>query len=104
MLFFLLALVAYGWYVRKPELRRYLVVVALFAVGLMAKPQVITFPFVLLLWDYWPLRRVKLSKVAQRGFSALIFEKLPLFALSAASAIITMKAQSGGGPARSDLA
>ena len=104
MLFFLLALGAYGWYVRKPELRRYLVVVALFAVGLMAKPQVITFPFVLLLWDYWPLRRVKLSnKVAQRGFSALIFEKLPLFALSAASAIITMKAQSGGGAVRSDL-
>ncbi|PYV52431.1 MAG: hypothetical protein DMG96_00490 [Acidobacteria bacterium] len=108
MLFFLLALGAYDWYVRKPELRRYLVVAALFALGLMAKPQVITFPFVLLLWDYWPLRRVgsphELSnKVALRRVSSLIIEKLPLFALSAASAIITMKAQSAGGAVRSDL-
>jgi len=108
MLFFLLALGAYGWYVRKPEVRRYLVVAALFALGLMAKPQVITFPLVLLLWDYWPLGRVGSThefsnKVAQRGFSSLVIEKLPLFALSAASAIITMKAQSAGGAVRSDL-
>jgi len=108
MLFFLLALGAYGWYVRKPELRRYLVVAALFALGLMAKPQVITFPLVLLLWDYWPLGRVGSThefsnKVAQRGFSSLVIEKLPLFALSAASAIITMKAQSAGGAVRSEI-
>src|SRR5437016_12390578 len=108
MLFFLLALGAYGWYVRKPELRRYLVLAALFALGLMAKPQVITFPLVLLLWDYWPLGRVGSThefsnKVAQRGFSSLVIEKLPLFALSAASAIITMKAQSAGGSVRSEI-
>ena len=108
MLFFLLALGAYGWYVRKPEVRRYLVVAALFALGLMAKPQVITFPLVLLLWDYWPLGRVGSThefsnKVAQRGFSSLVIEKLPLFALSAASAIITMKAQSTGGAVRSEI-
>jgi len=108
MLFFLLALGAYDWYVRKPELRRYLVVAALFALGLMAKPQVITFPLVLLLWDYWPLGRVGSTrefsnKVAQRGFSSLVIEKLPLFALSAASAIITMKAQSAGGAVRSEI-
>ena len=108
MLFFLLALGAYGWYVRKPELRRYLVLAALFALGLMAKPQVITFPLVLLLWDYWPLGRVGSThefsnKVAQRGFSSLVIEKLPLFALSAASAIITMKAQSAGGAVRSEI-
>ena len=108
MLFFLLALGAYGWYVRKPEVRRYLVVAALFALGLMAKPQVITFPLVLLLWDYWPLGRVGSTrefsnKVAQRGFSSLVIEKLPLFALSAASAIITMKAQSAGGAVRSEI-
>ena len=108
MLFFLLALGAYDWYVRKPEVRRYLVVAALFALGLMAKPQVITFPLVLLLWDYWPLGRVGSThefsnKVAQRGFSSLVIEKLPLFALSAASAIITMKAQSAGGAVRSEI-
>src|SRR5208282_2884117 len=75
MFFFLLALGAYRWYALKPrvdrgvphtshrqweggKIGRYLVVVVLFALGLMAKPQVITFPCVLLLWDYWPLQRM----------------------------------------------
>ena len=58
MMFLLLALGAYGWYTRKPRAPRYLVVAGLFALGLMAKPQVITLPFVLLLWDYWPLHRM----------------------------------------------
>ena len=55
MMFFLLALGAYRWYAAKPKVGRYAVVAVLFALGLMAKPQIITFPFVLLLWDYWPL-------------------------------------------------
>ena len=58
MTFFLLALGAYGWYARRPGVGRYLAVAALFALGLMAKPQVVTLPFVLLLWDYWPLGRI----------------------------------------------
>ena len=58
LLFFLLALAAYPRYVRQPKPRRYCLVAVLFALGLMSKPQVITFPFVLLLWDYWPLRRI----------------------------------------------
>ena len=58
MLFFLLALGAYRWYAADRKPGRYAVVAVLFALGLMAKPQVITFPFVLLLWDYWPLRRL----------------------------------------------
>jgi len=58
MLFFLLALYAYGSYARRVSLKRYAVVAVFFALGLMAKPEVITFPFVLLLWDYWPLRRM----------------------------------------------
>ena len=58
MTFFLLALAAYGWYARNPRVGRYIVVAVLFALGLMAKPQVITLPFVLLLWDYWPLQRL----------------------------------------------
>ena len=58
MLFFLLALYAYAWYAREPGFRRYAAVAFLFALSLLAKPQAITFPFLLLLWDYWPLRRI----------------------------------------------
>jgi len=104
MLFFLLALGAYRWYVRELRVTRYVVVALLFALGLMAKPQVITFPFVLLLWDYWPLRRMFAEEpgassqetaagIVPRSFSYLVVEKLPWFALSAASAVMTIKAQ-----------
>ncbi len=112
MLFFLLALGAYRWYVQwvpHPSHRRweggrigrYLLVALLFALGLLAKPQVITFPFVLLLWDYWPLQRMitkdnesarPAGAIPARSFLWLVLEKLPLFALSAASALITMAA------------
>jgi protein O-mannosyl-transferase len=101
MVFFLLALGAYRWYAREPRLDRYLLVAVLFALGLLSKPQVITFPFVLLLWDYWPLQRMITKEhdsagpagaIPARSFSWLVLEKLPLFALSAASAVITMAA------------
>lgn len=96
--FFLFATIAaYVWYARRPGWRRYLLVVALFAAGLMAKPMVITLPFVLLLLDYWPLNRAAglttAAETPQRRVSALLLEKLPLLALSAASAWITLKAQ-----------
>ena len=109
MLFFLLALGAYRWYVREPRTSRYVVVAALFALGLMAKPQVITLPFVLLLWDYWPLRRMAIAgheaafdttddaPPPQRSLSWLIGEKLPLLALCGASAFVTMHAQQAAG-------
>jgi len=58
MFFLLLTLGAYRWYASKPRLGRYLVVAVLFVLGLMSKPQVVTLPFILLLWDYWPLGRV----------------------------------------------
>jgi tetratricopeptide (TPR) repeat protein len=89
MLFLLLALAAYGWYAKKPSIARYAAVAALFACGLMAKPMVITFPFLLLLWDYWPLQRAQ-------SFAKLALEKVPLLALSSASAVITVKAQRAG--------
>jgi protein O-mannosyl-transferase len=102
MLFFLLALAAYGRYVRRPGVARYLAVTAAYALGLMSKPHVITFPFALLLLDYWPLRRLS-PEDAEGGLSAaqtrshtfwsLLCEKLPWIALSAASAIITMRVQ-----------
>lgn len=101
--FFLLTIWAYGWYANKPDWKRYSVVAALFAVGLAAKPMVIALPFVLLLLDYWPLARVQTTTVEtnKKRWSQLTIEKLPLFALSAASAVITMHAQQSGGAVRS---
>ena len=105
-LFFILAIAAYVWYARKPEWRRYLLVAVLFAAGLMAKPMVITLPFVLLLLDYWPLERVPLGETESAAavaaeaprvaFSRLLLEKIPLLVLSAASAWITLIAQRSG--------
>jgi tetratricopeptide (TPR) repeat protein len=104
MLFFLLALSAYRWYALKPQGGRYAVVAVLYAMGLMCKPQVITLPFVLLLWDYWPLRRMFTDRqessanvFSPSSFTDLVWEKVPLFALAVASAGITIKAQSSGG-------
>jgi tetratricopeptide (TPR) repeat protein len=101
LLFFLLVLAAYGRYARRPSPARYLAVAVLFACGLMAKPMIITLPFVLLLWDYWPLRRMYADPETAYPLSWLLLEKLPLLALSAASAIITMKAQRAGDAIRS---
>ena len=104
MLFFLLTLHAYGWYARRVNVKRYAVVAALFALGLMAKPEIITLPFVLLLWDYWPLRRLYSERSPEdlpetpvpRSFSFLLLEKVPLLLLSAGSAVITLVAQRAG--------
>ena len=108
MLFLLLALWAYQRYVRKPSIASYMVVFVLFACGLMSKPQVITLPFLLLLWDFWPLGRLRFSQFEEapagapaRSFGALVLEKLPLFTLSVCSAIVTMAAQRSGGAVRS---
>src|SRR3984957_9193155 len=57
--FFLLTLGSYGWYALKPDIKRYLAVTALFVLGLASKPMVVTLPCVLLLLDYWPLRRIE---------------------------------------------
>jgi protein O-mannosyl-transferase len=135
MTFFLLALGAWRWYAARPHALRYSVVAVLFAIGLMAKPQIITFPFVLLLWDYWPLGRFSIvtkgPALANRGLERgtqlsalrqtrsgensaekrtanseqrpsgewrwLLLEKLPLLAIAAASAVLTMKAQRASG-------
>ncbi len=104
MVFFLLALHAYGWYVRRVSVKRYLTVAVLFALGLMAKPEIITLPFLLLLWDYWPLRRMdgghyfegRSGAQVRRSFSFLFLEKVPLLVLSAGSALITIVAQKAG--------
>jgi len=93
-LFLLLTLGAYAWYAQKPGGRRYLLVVALFAASLMAKPMGVTLPFVLLLLDYWPLERMSFSGAAERtGLRRLLLEKVPLLLLSAASSYMTLRAQ-----------
>jgi len=107
MFFCLLALAAYGWYVRKPGIARYLPMAILFAMSLMSKPMVITFPFVLLLLDYWPLARMNVAvnmssdsdsrSVPLRPTSWLFLEKIPLLILSGISAVITLIAQRAEG-------
>ena len=92
MFFLVLALGAYGWYGKRPGISRYGLVAILFALGLAAKPMVVTLPILLLCWDYWPLRRFENS-----SFARLAAEKVPLLALSAASSWITLFAQHSGG-------
>jgi protein O-mannosyl-transferase len=99
MTFFLLAMFAYGRYVRRLSVGRYAAVAALFALGLMAKPEIVSLPFVLLLWDYWPLLRMSGARAEEaaaepvgRSFAFLFVEKLPLLAISLGSAIVTVVA------------
>ncbi len=93
--FWLLTVWAYACYVAKPRIANYFLVVVFFAFGLMSKPMLVTLPFVLLLLDYWPLGRVENFNL--RGLYRLIWEKVPLFILSAASGAITFFAQQGSG-------
>jgi protein O-mannosyl-transferase len=100
--FFLLTLGAYARYAEAAareaaEQRRWnALALGLFALGLMTKPMLVTLPCVLLLLDYWPLQRFRGSR-----FRALVQEKLPFFALSAASCVITYLVQQRGGAVRS---
>ncbi len=97
--FWMLALGAYGLYVRRPGPVRYAAIAAAFILGLMSKPMVVTLPFVLLLLDYWPLDRVDRSAswgtmVRRMGWLAL--EKTPLFLITAVSCVSTVIMQIRG--------
>lgn len=103
-MFWLLTMAAYVGYVRQQGLVRYLLVVACYTLGLMAKPMLVTLPFVLLLLDYWPLERLSVREKtaagvcrAGVGFRRLLWEKRPLLALAAASCTVTMLAQDKSG-------
>ena len=87
--FFFLTLLAYVRYSRSPRPGRYLLMSILFACGLMSKPMLVTTPAVLLLLDYWPLKRLTDLK----SFWRLAAEKIPLFALSAVASAIAVKLQ-----------
>lgn len=81
---------AYMRWVRRPSARRYGAVVLLFVLGLMAKPMLVTLPFVLLLLDAWPLARVSVT------WRRRVMEKLPLIALAVISSVITLVMQQRG--------
>jgi protein O-mannosyl-transferase len=101
--FFMLTLAAYVRYARAPSPERYFIVALIFAFGLMSKPMLVTVPFVLLLLDYWPLRRFdKLPPLKSKGgivswlnrqSNYLFFEKTPLLVLSGLSCLVTIWAQ-----------
>jgi tetratricopeptide (TPR) repeat protein len=100
--FWMLTLWAYARYTEQPSSRvRYLTVVTGFALGLMAKPMLVTLPFVLLLLDFWPLGRFRGERSGslfeRARIRPLILEKLPLFFLAAASSWVTFVAQRQSG-------
>ena len=102
--FWMLTMGAYVWYVERQGFLRYLPVLLFFILGLLAKPMLVTLPFVLLLLDYWPLSRFQFGHqngnivIQQKSVVIrLICEKIPLFALAAASCIVTLFAQQSGG-------
>ena len=93
--FGLLMLCTYAFYVRRPRLSTYSAVIALFALGLMTKPMLVTLPFVLLLVDFWPLRRFTLWQAS--NLSRVVYEKIPLLVLAVISSSITFLVQRTGG-------
>jgi len=98
--FLILTIAAYIRYVRCQCIRRYCLVVLTFCLGLMAKPMLVTLPFVLFLLDYWPLNRFGLQKQDKpkvSSISHLIAEKIPLLVLAAISSIVTLVVQSSAG-------
>jgi tetratricopeptide (TPR) repeat protein len=100
--FWILSTWAYVGYVRRPEKKRYIILLVLFTLGLMSKPMIVTLPFTLLLLDYWPLERFQ-SLIYENKFkrvhamTTLVLEKLPLFVLSVVSSVITFFVQQHAG-------
>ena len=99
--FWLLTSWTYVSWVREPRGWRYALVLLWFALGLASKPMLVTLPCVLLLLDVWPLRRVVVGEAPPRVWLGLLSEKLPLFALAAASSVITYVVQRRAGAMQS---
>jgi len=93
--FALLALIAYARFAGESKVQSpkskvfYALALLMFALGLMAKPMLVTLPFILLLLDWWPLQRFRVQ--------GLILEKIPFLALSAISCVVTFVVQQKGG-------
>ncbi len=96
-IFWLLTVLLYARYAERPDPLRYAAVAMSFALGLLAKPMLVTLPLVLVLFDIWPLRRVDVAAEGWRGIARRLPEKIPLLALAAASCVLTVTAQHRGG-------
>ena len=93
--FWLLTMAVYMWYVKQPSVSRYLLVLLFFVMGIMAKPMLVTLPFVLLLLDYWPFDRI--PRFQLRTLYRLILEKIPFMALAAVFSVMAFFTQRGVG-------
>jgi len=113
-LLWILTIWSYLRYARRPGAVRYLEAVLFFTLGLMSKPMAVSLPFVLLMLDYWPLRRFCLAEDRLTGgtglskgarmVAPLFLEKIPFFIISLFSVLITIYAAKTGGAAKSLLA
>jgi Flp pilus assembly protein TadD len=104
--FWMLTLLSYHYYAKKPLKSRLFLTVLMFALGLLTKPALVTLPFLLLLLDFWPLQRLRTDQltnnssgykiasmmrgIQKSNISRLILEKIPLFVLSGASIVISL--------------
>lgn len=95
--FLMLTMLAYLHYSARPSVGRYLLVAATFALGLMAKPMLVTLPVMLLILDYWPLGRFSAAAGRKTCIWKLVWEKTPLLTLSVASSVLTVMAQGRAG-------
>jgi len=91
--FALLSLLAYTRFARQKSRRDYILALLFFALGLLAKPMIVTLPGLLLLLDWWPLNRARSADGGLRNLKPLLLEKIPFFVLSAASCVVTFLAQ-----------
>jgi hypothetical protein len=98
-LFWLATMLAYSAWVRRPSAGRYATVAALYVLGLLSKPMLVTLPLVLILWDAWPLGRVRSVSELKRS----VVEKLPLLALSVVHAVVTLRVQAAAGATASNI-
>jgi hypothetical protein len=101
--FGMVSILAYIYYCQAQRLLRYLLVVFTFALALMSKPMVVTLPFVMLLLDFWPLKRLLVlgtkNKITSISWKPIV-EKIPLLAVTIASSIVTFLAQQHTGATR----
>ncbi len=96
--FGMITIIMYYKYVKQRQAIKYILMVSFFSLGLMAKPMLVTLPFVLLLLDYWPFQRLHYNtsqqhSVSSKRFIRLVWEKVPLFVLVSISSVLTFVAQ-----------
>jgi Flp pilus assembly protein TadD len=99
-LFWMLALLFYARYVSRPKPGAYILTLLCYCLGFLAKPMVVTLPAVLVLLDYWPLRRYAPAATREQFIRAQLREKAPFFVLAILMSVTTVMVQGGGGAVR----